>query len=306
MPFAIWCTTCPQPTIIGQGVRFNAEKKKVGAYYTTPVYSFRMKHSICGGWIEIRTDPKNTAYIVVEGAKKRDTGEDKEGQEGEIRIRTQEEREELEKNAFAKLEGNVVDKTQATAETKRIDELRSLSGRDWEDPYEKSRQLRKVFRAERKVLEREGRIAEQLKDKMSLGIELVRESEDDKNRASLVDFGIRDNESTVEKLSAKPFFNTDGGKVQNANASSKAKHRKSSRKDRLAEQLAERKTVLGDEIRGNTRVATDPFLKPDRAWVGGVIPGLKRKRQGGDSPNLAQEHTNNRNEALGLAGYDSD
>src|SRR2546430_5721630 len=55
MPFAIWCTTCPQPTIIGQGVRFNAEKKKVGAYYSTPIYSFRMKHSICGGWIEIQT-----------------------------------------------------------------------------------------------------------------------------------------------------------------------------------------------------------------------------------------------------------
>ena len=30
MPFAIWCCTCPKPTIIGLGVRFNAEKKKVG------------------------------------------------------------------------------------------------------------------------------------------------------------------------------------------------------------------------------------------------------------------------------------
>ncbi|RHZ47689.1 uncharacterized protein CDV56_100019, partial [Aspergillus thermomutatus] len=62
MPFAVWCTTCkPHETLIGQGVRFNAEKKKVGNYYSTPIYSFRMKHGACGGWIEIRTDPANTA-----------------------------------------------------------------------------------------------------------------------------------------------------------------------------------------------------------------------------------------------------
>ena len=28
MPYPIWCTHCPKPAIIGQGVRFNAEKKK--------------------------------------------------------------------------------------------------------------------------------------------------------------------------------------------------------------------------------------------------------------------------------------
>ncbi|KAL9070099.1 MAG: hypothetical protein Q9157_005923, partial [Trypethelium eluteriae] len=28
LPFAIWCSSCPPETLIGQGVRFNAEKKK--------------------------------------------------------------------------------------------------------------------------------------------------------------------------------------------------------------------------------------------------------------------------------------
>jgi coiled-coil domain-containing protein 130 len=28
---------------VGMGVRYNAEKKKVGMYYTTPIYQFRMK-----------------------------------------------------------------------------------------------------------------------------------------------------------------------------------------------------------------------------------------------------------------------
>ncbi|KAF3347361.1 hypothetical protein VdG2_04451 [Verticillium dahliae VDG2] len=62
MPFAIWCSTCPKPTIIGQGVRFNAEKRRTGAYHSTPIWTFRMRHAACGGTIEVATDPQNTAY----------------------------------------------------------------------------------------------------------------------------------------------------------------------------------------------------------------------------------------------------
>jgi coiled-coil domain-containing protein 130 len=45
-----------------------------------------------GGWIEVRTDPKNTEYVVVEGSRRRDTGEDK-LLDGEIRIGATEEGE---------------------------------------------------------------------------------------------------------------------------------------------------------------------------------------------------------------------
>src|ERR1700760_311319 len=58
MPFAIWCTNCQPEQIIGQGVRFNAQKVKVGNYYTSPIWAFRIKHTLCGGPIEIRTDPQ--------------------------------------------------------------------------------------------------------------------------------------------------------------------------------------------------------------------------------------------------------
>lgn len=43
---------------IGMGVRYNAEKKKVGSYYSTPIFSFRCKCHLCDGWFEIQTDPK--------------------------------------------------------------------------------------------------------------------------------------------------------------------------------------------------------------------------------------------------------
>lgn len=68
MPFNVFCLHCDGH--IAQGVRFNAEKKKVGNYYSSPIFAFRMKHTTCGKWIEIQTDPKNTTYLCTEGAKK--------------------------------------------------------------------------------------------------------------------------------------------------------------------------------------------------------------------------------------------
>lgn len=55
-PFNIWCTSCNGH--IAQGVRFNAEKSKVGNYLSTPIWNFRCKCHLCQNWFEIRTDPK--------------------------------------------------------------------------------------------------------------------------------------------------------------------------------------------------------------------------------------------------------
>lgn len=88
LPYNVWCGTCGSH--IGAGVRYNAQKRRVGNYYSTPVWAFRCKCHLCGGWFEIRTDPKvrrrarvrrvfgirltrcrlqNAAYVVHEGAK---------------------------------------------------------------------------------------------------------------------------------------------------------------------------------------------------------------------------------------------
>ena len=40
------------------GVRYNAEKSKVGNYYTTQIFKFRMKCHLCDNHFEIQTDPK--------------------------------------------------------------------------------------------------------------------------------------------------------------------------------------------------------------------------------------------------------
>ncbi|MCJ1385819.1 hypothetical protein MMC17_008943 [Xylographa soralifera] len=289
MPYPIWCTTCPKPTIIGQGVRFNAEKKKVGNYYSTPIFSFRMKHTACGGWIEIRTDPKNTAYVVTEGAKKRDTGDEK-VHEGEIVLRTDEERERLQNDAFAALEVKVGDKKQAATDKGRIEELLEAGDKDWDDPYAASRRLRKSFRVERKVREKNLALTEGLKDRMSLGIELLPETEEDRRRAGFVEFGdlgAVGSEVAIIKARAKPLFPTE-----HINVKDQLSSRKKAKKLK-AEQVAERqREALRLEIQQNTRAVMDPFLVDQAVFVAtGPIPGIKRKRAQAEDEEMQQQDT---------------
>jgi coiled-coil domain-containing protein 130 len=289
MPFAIWCSTCPKPTIIGQGVRFNAEKKKVGNYHTTPIFSFRMKHVSCGGWIEIRTDPKNTAYVVTEGAKKRDTGEDKH-QDGEIRIRTDEERERLQNDAFAALEGRVEDKRQTLTDRSRIEELQRAKEKDWEDPYAASRRLRRAFRADRRVRQKNEGSTEALKDRMSLGMDLLAETEDDRRRAGFVDFGALDGETAIVKATSRPLFagsNPPVGKEKAAKGLSDAELRREK---------------LRQELSRNTMAAMDPFLSGEKPFAATVA--AKRKRDTGVV--AVEQNSGKESHAMALVDYESD
>ncbi|KAJ5647104.1 hypothetical protein N7490_003476 [Penicillium lividum] len=282
VPFAIWCTTCkPHETIIGQGVRFNAEKKKIGNYYSTPIYSFRMKHIPCGGWIEIRTDPQNTAYVVHEGGRKRDTGDDKPLQPGEIAIRAPGlGPDPAEKDPFSKIEGKVEDKRKASTEASRIRELQERQDRDWDDPYAQSKRLRRTFRAERKGLEKLETNREALKDKMSLGIDLVDETEEDRQRAGMVDFGDDQAIAGIEAARAnrrRPMFEQRTKSTVEAEKRERERNKGSTRRTKAAE-LAQHKLSLRNELAGNTRAVVDPFLKDASDDPSSWKPTTKRKK----------------------------
>ena len=308
MPFPIWCTTCPKPSIIGQGVRFNAEKKKVGNYYSTPIYSFRMKHVACGGWIEIRTDPQHTAYVVTEGAKKRDLGEDRLA-EGEIRIgATEEDRRRLEEDAFAALEAKKDEAKQAAGEKSRIEALYRAKDRDWDDPGEANRRIRNSFRAERKLRQKREGATEALKDRMSLGMDLLEETEDDRRRAGFVEFGEHEGDILAVKAQTRPLFS-----ASKTPSTTPAKKVKKSKKVSEAEQ---RRAKLQREIGNNTRMAIDPFLGNGRT-VKVTVPIIKRKQtsmstaavpeQSGDGlADVAQSEQRGESGGIPLVDYDSD
>ncbi|KAI1265361.1 DUF572-domain-containing protein [Xylariaceae sp. FL1019] len=306
MPFAVWCATCPKPTIIGQGVRFNAEKKKVGNYFSTPIWSFRIRHTECGGALEIRTDPQNAEYAVHEGGKRRDTGDEKDDSlvttaglmgVGEF---VPGEREEKRKDAFAHLEKTIEDRGVLIERSHRIAELEDVSARAWDDPYALNRRLRASFREGRKEREREAKGTEGLRDRMSLGIELLPGTEEDVRRAKLVDFGV---DAAVEGLEVgrdkalvKPLFSSS---TSVSAAEPNTKDVKTPQKKKLKSEVkaSQTRASLASEIVGNTRASHDPFLASFGATAApsnGIplvksLQGIKRKRTGDQaSPDIRQ------------------
>ncbi|RYC54984.1 hypothetical protein CHU98_g11223 [Xylaria longipes] len=320
MPFGVWCATCPKPTIIGQGVRFNAEKKKVGAYHSTPVWSFRMRHTECGGAIEIRTDPANAEYVVTEGGTRRDTGDDKDdslvssrhlvgglGLGGEIQ--TAKEKDALRNDAFARLEKTIEDRSVLIERSHRIAELEDASHRAWEDPYAQNRRLRAAFRTGRKAREKEATSTEELQDRMSLGIDLVPGTEEDARRAALVDFGvaaalhISDMDDTEkggndgarqtrikDAALTKPLFaSTSVAGTINTPAKTVGTPKPGDGKKRLKADIKASQTreSLASTVTRNTRASQDPFLlssisvsEPRGGGEGGTVLSKTPRIQG--------------------------
>lgn len=255
MPFPIWCTTCPKPTIIGQGVRFNAQKRRVGMYHSTPIWAFGIKHAACGGGIEIRTDPENTAYVVTEGARRRDLGEERVG-EGDVVVLSEREREERRGNAFMGLEGKVEERERVQGARERISALME-DRRGWEDPYAANRRLREGFRAGRKGREREAKRVEVMKGRLGLeGSEME----------------VLPATRTDEVMAELAFADVDAGGARGGEGRRGGKKRRKPGP-------GERKEMLARTVGRNTRERMDPFLDGARvAGRGRAVLGVKRKR----------------------------
>lgn len=295
MPFAVWCTTCPKPTIIGQGVRFNAAKRKVGSYYSSTIWAFSFTHTACGGAIEVRTDPKNTAYVVHAGARKRDTGEEKTTEDSLVPTgdallalsTTRAEAEEARATAFSTLEKTINDRAALAAASARIDELEDVAEKQWDDPYARNQALRKAFRVGRKQRQVQAGLDGELKERLGLGIELLEANEEDARRARLVDYGTRpEGDDDVvsrgeDKVLARPLFKSSVSPVVGALDRTGRKDGKAPRKLKSEIKATKLKESLVSEIVVNTRMVRDPFLErktKDSAKPAAIITGLKRKR----------------------------
>ncbi|KAI8366644.1 uncharacterized protein BYT42DRAFT_504670 [Radiomyces spectabilis] len=192
LPFNIWCTGCDNH--IGKGVRYNAEKKKIGNYYSTPILQFRMRCHLCSNWIEIQTDPKNTAYVVVSGAKKK--VEEWEPEDTEV-IRLQgnlgymideDTKEKLESDPIYRLEHGIKDEKILDQSKPHLTQLQDLNDALWKDPYARSQALRRKFREEKKKDKAIQEKTERLRDKHSLQIELLPEDPADQIQAKLMTY----------------------------------------------------------------------------------------------------------------------
>ncbi|KAI8918176.1 CWC16 protein, partial [Powellomyces hirtus] len=143
MPYSIWCGGCEKH--IGMGVRYNAEKKKVGMYYSTPIWSFRMKCHLCNHWIEIHTDPKNAQYTIISGARRREEHYDP-ADIGLPVLQDDEQKEKLSTDAFYKLEHDTTNTLRAADTVPHMTQLMRYSDKTSKDPYTLSQTLRRHFR----------------------------------------------------------------------------------------------------------------------------------------------------------------
>lgn len=182
MPYNIWCEGCKNH--IGMGVRYNAEKKKVGMYYTTPVYQFRMKCHLCDNYIEIKTDPANLDYEIISGARRQERRWDP-TENGQV---VPDDKNDIKKrwdDAMFKLEHGEEDLAKKTDAKPRLQKLTHIQDRV-KDDYLANRILRDQFRSKKKEMKAKAKVDNDLLAKASLGIKLVPESPEDIQTAALI------------------------------------------------------------------------------------------------------------------------
>ncbi|KAF7424342.1 hypothetical protein PC9H_009649 [Pleurotus ostreatus] len=178
LPFNIWCGTCNNH--IGMGVRYNAEKKKIGNYYSTPIYSFRCKCHLCDGWFEIQTDPKNTQYVVTSGARRKEEDWNPEENGGYAVHDTEGSAAPV--DPLAVLEKTTdAQKNLTQVQIPRLEGLQNVSEQYNSDPYTLSRKVRKRFREVKKAALEKEAADDSLKGRYGLPetLKLLDEAEDD-------------------------------------------------------------------------------------------------------------------------------
>lgn len=188
MPYNIWCDGCKNH--IGMGVRYNAEKKKVGNYYTTPIYRFRMKCHLCVNYIEMQTDPATCDYVIVCGAQRKEERWDMADNE-QILTTERSEKEKLETDPMYKLDHGGKDKEKLRKALPSLSELQDHQA-GWKDDFILNSKLRRKFRTEKKVMAEEEEKDNAVRKRTNLSIPLLPEKEEDKKLAALLTYTAPD------------------------------------------------------------------------------------------------------------------
>nr|XP_046229981.1 probable splicing factor YJU2B [Scatophagus argus]XP_046229990.1 probable splicing factor YJU2B [Scatophagus argus] len=209
MPYNIWCDGCKNH--IGMGVRYNAEKKKVGNYYTTPIYRFRMKCHLCVNYIEMQTDPATCDYVIVSGASRKEERWDMAENE-QILTTERTEKEKLETDAMFKLDHGGKDKEKLQKALPSLSEIQEYQS-GWKDDFQLNSALRRKFRTEKKVLAEQEEKDNAVRMRTNLSIPLLPEKEEDKRLAALLTYQSPDSyedkqHSKRKEISSRSWFSS--------------------------------------------------------------------------------------------------
>ncbi|GAA29307.2 autophagy protein 5 [Clonorchis sinensis] len=199
MPFNCWCLTCKNP--IGMGVRYNAEKTKVGMYHSTPIYKFTMPCHLCAGTIVMQTDPKNFTYIILEGARRKVQNWDAEDNEQPV-IPDAEEKRKLALDAMYHLEHEQVDKTKGQSVLPALQQLET-DRKSLRDDFALNTLARKHFRVAKRAAAEKADSEQKLMNRLSLfgsEVTLLPEDQTDSKTAKLIRLGHIQRKNSENKL----------------------------------------------------------------------------------------------------------
>ncbi|KAK3879359.1 hypothetical protein Pcinc_016063 [Petrolisthes cinctipes] len=181
MPYNIWCEGCNNH--IGMGVRYNAEKKKVGMYYSTPIYQFRMKCHLCNNHFEIKTDPANLDYEIVSGARRQEKRWDPTDNE-QVVPEDKDVSRKMASDAMYKLEHGVDDKVKSKELDPIIQQLEEFQSSRWHDDYASNQALRGSMRVKRT----EAKVQAAKDASYNFSLPLLPSNHDDEKLARLLQF----------------------------------------------------------------------------------------------------------------------
>lgn len=224
MPFNIWCLDCNKH--IAMGVRFNAEKSKVGFYYSTPIYSFKMKCHLCDNHFEIQTDPAKLDYAIISGARRQQkmSAHNDDTQGGPIgganqMLQDQEGAKRRLTDAMYRLEKKVESRINFEASLPGIQEMIEWRSRR-ADSFSANQIVRSQYRKKRKEIEHKWIQDKKLLKKLSLTMSLepasTRDFEEAKRlsmKSSSKNSDLREKLHLRELLSGDIFAQTSSNKL---------------------------------------------------------------------------------------------
>uniref|UniRef100_A0A0L8GWL1 Coiled-coil domain-containing protein 130 n=2 Tax=Octopus bimaculoides TaxID=37653 RepID=A0A0L8GWL1_OCTBM len=179
------------------GVRYNAEKKKTGNYYSTPIYTFRMKCHLCDNYFEIQTDPKNHDYVILSGARRKEQRWDPKENE-QIVPEDKDTQKKLVKDAMYKLEHGSDDKQKLLTGLPSLAELEEKQ-EVYKDDFILNSLARGKFREHKKSEQASLEADQEIQKRSSLSIPLVKEHEDDVRLAGLLHYETAKDSSVSQK-----------------------------------------------------------------------------------------------------------
>ncbi|KAJ2849399.1 Protein saf4 [Coemansia brasiliensis] len=217
LPFSIWCGGCN--SMLATGLRFNAEKKKIGNYYSTPIWSFRMKCRECGHWFEIHTNPKETTYDVADGARKKAESED------DIVDLSCIEEQDNQGSLLHELEAAKEHKQKAAQQIQRLNTLQ----------------------VGRKIREENQRQSDEIQSRTGINIPILPASAEDSANAAHVQFGETGNvtKRIAKEVAGRPLF-AKAAKLQKPNLKTKLALRHLSNNDPFTSQSTEHRLSIPD------------------------------------------------------------